>query len=175
MGHQISYWLMPSAKDRDYLKAIIMQLARDYDTPVFEPHMTLFSTEEKNLDKPKEIINNLSNSFSYCSLRTEKLDYSDSYTKTLYLNLEKTNELDLLFKRIKKLSKPKQDYNLSPHISLLYLNTKLSKKKSIASKLKIETELVQFSEIAAVLMDQKNEVKDDILKWQIIDRKELSD
>ena len=39
----IAIWLMPSAADRVALSAWIERLARSWDTPVFEPHLTLAS------------------------------------------------------------------------------------------------------------------------------------
>jgi hypothetical protein len=37
----IAYWLIPSEPAHSYLQSLINQLARRYNAPVFEPHVTV--------------------------------------------------------------------------------------------------------------------------------------
>ena len=42
----IVYWLMPAKSERELFRQLIRILAKEFDAPHFEPHLTLFATRK---------------------------------------------------------------------------------------------------------------------------------
>ena len=54
-SYAIAYWSMPASAAREFFDTIIRQLARRFDGPLFEPHLTLFVAPE-GCRAPREVL-----------------------------------------------------------------------------------------------------------------------
>ena len=54
-AHAIAYWLLPEAAAREVFLREIRRLARQFGTPLFEPHVTIFIVPE-NSRAPLEVL-----------------------------------------------------------------------------------------------------------------------
>ncbi len=78
-----AFWLRPAAEERDFFVALIERLARDFDAPMFEPHVTLFAGR---MDERRalEILHQLP-SAPPVPLEVESVAFSSEFTKTLFV------------------------------------------------------------------------------------------
>jgi hypothetical protein len=44
----LTYWLIPAEPARSHFRTLIQDLARRFDAPIFEPHVTVYVTESGN-------------------------------------------------------------------------------------------------------------------------------
>ena len=88
-GCEIAYtaftlWLIPCKPLRTTLHALIRRLAADLDAVEFEPHVTLFcgpSNKSESLATARAI----GAQFPPLELSVDRLDYTDHFTRTLFV------------------------------------------------------------------------------------------
>jgi hypothetical protein len=86
---EFTLWLMPREPLRSTLRAIIRRLAADLDAVEFDPHVTVFcgpSTEAE----AATIARAIAAQFGPVEMIADRLDYTDSYTKTLFVQFEES-------------------------------------------------------------------------------------
>ena len=78
-----AFWLMPAREERDYFASLIADLARRFDAPVFEPHVTLFGgqiAEAAAIDVLQQ-----SAARAPIELEVERIEFSEKFTKTVFV------------------------------------------------------------------------------------------
>src|SRR5437660_4090258 len=115
----VTYWLCPAEPARSYLAALIQTLAEKFETPVFEPHVTVYVADARG-KHPSVILHQVLNGRCPCRLSVRALDYSDEFTKTLFVQFDPDRELSRLSTDLRRASTVQNDYQLNPHLSLIY-------------------------------------------------------
>ncbi|NER51988.1 MAG: hypothetical protein F6J92_36170 [Symploca sp. SIO1A3] len=82
---KVSFWLIPSEEDRAFFQKMIDSLGQEYDAPSFTPHVTIYSGEHTPDDNIAELIEKSTKEVKSFSLRVEKLEYTEEFTKTLFV------------------------------------------------------------------------------------------
>ena len=88
----IAYWLIPSEPAHSFFQRIINDLARRYEAPVFEPHVTI----HVGADRPDTAKKALEDAAHECQLVRQtplRIDQSDEFIKTLFVQFAMTAEL----------------------------------------------------------------------------------
>ncbi|MFK7947631.1 MAG: 2'-5' RNA ligase family protein [Saprospiraceae bacterium] len=133
-----SIWLLPSEKESKRFQKIIDTLSESFKTPVFEPHLTLYTSIPVLSDELFYKISVLAALTSVFDLSIVQLQTSSHYFKSLFSTIENNKTLQELQKEIENLF-PNIEYNFQPHLSLLYGevedNLKNEKIESIQEKL----------------------------------------
>lgn len=165
-----SFWLIPEKSQKDFFQKIINNLAKKYKSYSFEPHITLYHFE--NDQHQKEIINLLEKNFANTkkiSVEFEKLDYLDIFTKTLYCQMKFNKELINLYQKAKNVFSKFSDYQLNPHLSLIYKNRMKieDKEKEIKKLTPLIPKKIAFDKLALIIRE-KGSIKEekDVLEWQ---------
>ena len=126
-----SLWLVPTGKAYDKLSSLIQRLAKSYNAPIFEPHVTLIGeimqSENDALRKTEQLASR-QNSFQ---ITLNSVDYQDYYFRTLFIRAEKTNLLQALHDRSKDVFEVKDVSDYMPHLSLMYGNFPKAVKEQI--------------------------------------------
>jgi 2'-5' RNA ligase len=154
-------WLTFAKNDRDYLRKIIDDISEKYNSPKFEPHITVYglvNSEIKLIDKiVKEATLNCN------SVVVRKLDIlqSEELWKTIYIELKMNDMLELIHKNLKKYFEKISKYEFKPHISLIYKILPIEEKIKIINELDIKEEF-----IVDKLVVQK--FSPSIEKWRIV-------
>ncbi|MBI5147482.1 MAG: 2'-5' RNA ligase family protein [Thaumarchaeota archaeon] len=156
-----SIWVEPTAKDAKYLIQIIRKLAKKYNSPTFNPHITVYSGV-RNVSAAKSAVRNCADMKEF-TVETMDLDFSDNLWKTVFINVEKNQELKQIHNTIKKGIPLNAKYEFNPHISLIYKKLDDSQKQGIIDDLKIKSKLT-FDKITVVVSSKNVE------KWEVIDR-----
>jgi 2'-5' RNA ligase len=115
-----SLWLMPTSEVYNKFASLINRLAREYDAPIFEPHVTLLGgvmqPEEDVLRKAAQTVSGK----EPFPINLRVVDYQDFYFKALFVNAEKTDPLQALHGCAKELFGMQDIPNYMPHLSLMY-------------------------------------------------------
>ncbi|MCR4416904.1 MAG: hypothetical protein NUV92_04075 [Ignavibacteria bacterium] len=130
-----SIWLLFEKDVEELLQSLINQLSFVTNSPTFIPHLTLISGltgNEENLFEQFEIFSSKVNSFFVSS---KKVDISDSFYRSLFIEIEKNDELGKIYDYASSIFKVKNNYEkFFPHISLLYSFEKDEAKKNLIDK-----------------------------------------
>jgi 2'-5' RNA ligase len=127
-------WFKPSGMAYDVLARIIGELAKELNSPVFEPHVTLIG----NLEGSEEQLTHQSEQFArqlepFTIVLTEP-SYRDEHFQCIFMLVEQTGPIMNAYALARAFfHKPNQAF--VPHLSLAYGSYPDSRKKSIISKL----------------------------------------
>ncbi len=133
----ISIWLTPAEEDSKYLQNIITDLASEYEAPVFSPHCTLFSPADLEAKELETILEQVAEGFAPLYITIDKLNYTSNIWKTIFIELEKSSELEQLQQRLVNFISDPKPYEFLPHISLIYKEMSDEKKETIICNLSV--------------------------------------
>ena len=172
--NQISaYWLYPAEPARTHFVALINDLATKFDAPAFEPHVTLYVTDAAN-EKPDAVLKHVLKSYGPARLSIRGLDYSDEFTKTLFVQFEPDAELTQLSSDLRRASAVQNDYELNPHLSLIYKTMTDETKRDLAHSIRLPFTEVRFDAVKAVISPAKIESRADVEAWRVVAEQKLS-
>lgn len=164
MSDHISIWLMP---DSDKWKKTAETLSRKYSGPMFDPHVTLFSG--KLLIDPR-LSNNFEKEFSL-TLRTDRLHFSDQFSKSCFIQFHEHEKLAEVSKKISMLSETEYDFN--PHMSLFYGALSELQRQTIRKEIEIPAD-IQFQTIWTVDTFSSTQTAANVQAWKKRIQKVLS-
>ena len=113
-----AYWLIPAEPARSFFEKTIVDLARRYNAPVFEPHMTIHVGSDRV--EADEVIAKTVSGCRLVQAKVLKVCQSGEFIKTLFVQFAPDRELQELNKLIRDAAQDSSDYQLKPHLSLLY-------------------------------------------------------
>ena len=164
------YWLIPARDERELFCNIIRILYRQFDAPIFDPHLTIFATKEDR-KSPRKILRELRSAPVRLNVRT--VGFSSQFTKTLFVRFAPSKSLDELTVALARAAKSPAKPVRDPHLSLLYKNIPVVIKKELARTIKLPFREVLFDSIAAVRCGLPTKAKADVEAWRVIARKSL--
>ena len=169
----IAYWLMPSEPARGYFQQIINDLSRRYDAPVFEPHVTVHVGADRT-DAVRNALGAAARECKHIALKPLGIEQSDEFIKTLFVQfamnaaLRKTNEI------IRNAANDSSQYELKPHLSLLYKNLAAATRRDLAASINVLLSEVTFDAIKAVRCVSPTESSADVEAWHVVAAASLS-
>jgi hypothetical protein len=162
----IVYWLIPARPERELFRQLTRILARQFDAPRFEPHLTLcLALQDRR--SPAKILRQLK--AKSVRLRVRGIGYSSKFTKTLFVRFPPAKSLDRLVADLVGAVKPVLD----PHMSLVYKSLPARAKRELASTLKLPIRKVEFDVIKAVCCPFPTKSRADVKAWRVIATKSL--
>ena len=135
-------WLTFDSTD---LPEIILELARKYNGPVFQPHCTLLGRTSVSLLRIKSVITNLNINSNLSELHPEKISFQNKLYCALYIEVIEKQILTTIHKDICDRLSTKYDKNYLPHISLMYNNVSFREKKRLSEKIKLKSAYIPNS------------------------------
>ena len=135
-------WLTFSKNDREHLKKIIDELSEKYHAPKFEPHITVYGLVDSEMSLIESIAKEVT--LNHNSFLVEKLEIlqSEELWKTVYVELKMNNQLELIYKNLKKHFEKIVKYEFNPHTSLIYKILPIEEKIKIINELDIKNEFI---------------------------------
>lgn len=164
---RVAYWLMPAAASLPRLQLTINQLARQFHGPRFEPHVTIYAGLFGAAEDPSLLLEAASRNSPRLHLPVQGLCFSQTYTKCCFLQLGSSTPLVELSERIRRLSQRPGDYQLDPHLSLLYAALSNGAHAEIASQV-VLPETIPFDEIWAVAIPSLVRGRADVERWRLM-------
>jgi 2'-5' RNA ligase len=168
----IAYWLIPAEPVRSFLERTIVDLARRYEAPVFEPHLTI----HVGLDRPEaeEVIAQAAGSCRFLQAKVLEVCQSDEFIKTLFVQFALDRKLRQLYEIIRDAAQDSSDYQFNPHLSLLYKNMSIAARRRLADSIKLPFSDVPFDSIKAVRCVSPTRNRADVEAWRVVATKRLS-
>lgn len=167
MKHLYSFWLLPEEQDNNYLQQIISSLAKGYDAPVFQPHLTLFGLAELSEEDAIGVTNYAALDNVASKAIVKKLNYtSDLFFKTVFIEIENNPTLTTLNGRFEEKIGHLHDYTFDPHISIIYKKISDKTKKEIISKTHVKDSFLMNRVVTVYCGDTEQDLYD--IKWNIV-------
>ena len=160
------YWLIPSEPYHELFREIIRILARQFDAPRFEPHLTLVATSQDS-QTAKRVLRQIK--ARPIRLKIREIACSSKFTKTLFVRVAPTKSLDRLIVDLAGARKPLRD----PHISLIYKKIPRRTKQELASTIRLPVRGVVFDSIKTVRCPVPTNTRADVKAWRVIATKSL--
>jgi hypothetical protein len=163
--HAIAYWLLPETAARELFAEKIRELARRFEAPVFAPHVSVFIAPE-NSRHPAEILRELG--AVTIELTIHSIRFSEEFTKTLFVQFERSVPLQELGERIWKASGAPERFVIDPHLSLLYASLAAEKKKALVDEIKFPFREVGFRSICAMRCARPTATVAEVKQWRLL-------
>lgn len=166
------YWLIPAEPARDYFHTLIGDLARRFAAQVFEPHVTLYGTNAAG-ENPGEVLGSAAAKLKPLRLSVAGIDLSNKFTKTLFVQFQPDAALTELSNRLRSASVSQRDYELKPHLSLIYKKLPVEATIEIRNSIHLPFDAVQFGAVKAVISPATIESSEDVKRWRTVATKSL--
>jgi 2'-5' RNA ligase len=158
---------MPIEPAHSCFQEIINDLARRYDAPVFEPHVTIHVGED-NAHAPPQALTDAARKWTSIRLTPIGIDQSDEFIKTLFVQFALSAELQRLNEIIRNAAHDSLQYELKPHLSLLYKNLAAATRRELAASIKVPSPEVTFDVIKAVRCVSPTQSRADVERWRVV-------
>ena len=168
----IAYWLIPAEPAHSLFAAMIGDLARRYDAPVFEPHVTVHVGFD--LVKAEEVITKVARSCRPFPAKVLKVRQSSEFIKTFFVELALNSKLRQLNKMIRDAAQDSSDYQLQPHLSLLYKTMSIQARRQLVQSIKTPFVEVIFDSIKAIRCVAPTRNRADVEGWRVVAAKRIA-
>ncbi len=167
-----AFWLRPAAEERECLESLIARLAREFDAPVFEPHVTLFA-ERMGERRALEILQSLPSSPDV-HLEVERIAFSSEFTKTLFVQFRPGVEASSLSGAISEAAGSRGGYVFDPHLSLLYRQMERAVQEALADRIEIAKRSMVFDSLSVVACPPLITRRADVEAWRTLGERPLT-
>jgi len=168
----IAYWLIPAEPAHRFFQDLINDLARRYDAPVFEPHVTIYVGKD-GTDAVDRTLLKAARDCEPIVLQALEVSGSSEFTKTLYVHFVMTTELHQLNHSIRTAARDSSDYQLSPHLSLLYKRISMQDRHLLTHSIEVPFPEVTFDSLKAVRCVSPTQSRADVEAWRVVAEKPL--
>jgi hypothetical protein len=169
-----AYWLIPTEPAYCSFQGIINDLAGRYDAPVFEPHMTIYVGADRG-DAASRALGDAVHECTRITLNPTQIDQSEEFTKTLFVEFALTTQLRQLNEVIRNAANDSSQYELKPHLSLLYKKLAAETRHDLTASIKVPHRDVPFGAIKAVHCISPTQSRADVEAWRVIEAVSLCD
>ena len=169
----IAYWLIPSEPAHSFFQRTINDLAHRYDAPIFEPHVTIHVGADR-ADAAKNALGDAARECKLIGLTPLGIDQSDEFIKTLFVQFAMNAELLKINDIIRQAVNDSSQYELKPHLSLLYKNLAVATRRELAASINVPISEVTFDAIKAVRCVSPTKSGADVEAWHVVAAASLS-
>jgi len=169
----IAYWLIPTEPARSYFQNIINDLAERYAAPEFEPHVTVHVGVDCT-DTVDEVLSKAGRNSKRIALQVLNVSSSSEFIKTLFVHFTQNAQLQQLNQSIRTAAQDSSDYQLSPHLSLLYKKMPAASRRELAGSIKVPFSEVIFDALKAVRCVSPTRSCSGVEAWRVVTTTELS-
>ena len=169
----IAYWLIPSEPAHSFFQRIINDLARRYDAPIFEPHVTIHVGADQ-ADAAEKVLGKAVSECKLTRLTPLGIDQSGEFIKTLFVHFAMNAELRKINDIIRGAANDSSQYDLKPHLSLLYKKMEAAVRRELAASITVPFSEVSFDSIKAVRCVSPTQSRADVEAWRVVGVQALS-
>jgi hypothetical protein len=117
---RVAFWLVPCREERTVLQAQMIGLAVRFSAPVFIPHVTVYSCMRTPGQRELAVMAALAAGFRPVAARPSGIGSTGRLTQALFARLPDNPEISRLSRALHAGVPLPSDYQLTPHLSLLY-------------------------------------------------------
>jgi hypothetical protein len=163
------YWLIPAEPERELFSEIIRILAKQFDAPRFEPHVTIFTAPQDR--QPRKTLRQLAT--TPIRLKIRDISFSRKFTKTLFVRFKSSAGLEKVILDLARATKSRAKPSINPHLSLLYKKVDVSTKRELAATIKLPFREVIFDSIKAMRCISPTTTPAEVKAWRVLATKSL--
>lgn len=168
----IAYWLIPTEPARSYFQSVINDLARRYDAPEFEPHVTVYVGGDCT-DSADGVLSKALRGCERIVLQAIEVSGSSEFIKTLFVQLAATTQLQRLNQSLRMAAQDSSAYRLDPHLSLLYKRMSDHDRRRLTHSIEVPFSDVTFDYLKAVRCISPTQSRADVEAWRVVAEKDL--
>jgi 2'-5' RNA ligase len=168
----IAHWLIPAEPAHRFFQDLINDLARRYDGPVFEPHVTIYARAD-SIDAVERTLSKAARDCEPIALPPLEVSHSDEFIKTLFVEFGLNSKLQRLNQSIRIAAQNSSDYRLNPHLSLLYKRISTQDRHLLAHSIDVPFSEVTFDSLKAVRCLSPTQSRADVEAWRVVAEKPL--
>jgi len=168
----IAYWLIPAEPARSFFQVMINDLARRYDAPVFEPHVTIHVGADRANGAQKGL-SQAASDFKQVKLKALEIDHSTEFIKTLFVQFALNTKLRQLSQIVRTAAQDSANYQLNPHLSLLYKRMSIRDRRLLARSIEMPFFEVIFDSLKAVRCISPTQSRSNVEAWRVVAEKPL--
>ena len=166
--------LLPAKEDKLILENIIKSLAEKYYSYPFLAHMTIYSRIPTSQSIAIKAVEKSLSGINPFQIEVDKLDYSDLFTKTLYIQFKNNPTLKKIYSSLFNNLNKYVDYTFNPHMSLIYKNNMpVEEKKKVISALKLKSSFI-IDRCVIISATKLLKEEKDVTDWQIAFERDLN-
>jgi len=169
----IAYWLIPAEPAHSFFQGIVNDFARRYDAPSFEPHVTIHVGGNR-VNSAKNALAEAAHGCKRITLKTLEIDHSDDFIKTLFVEFALNAELRRLSNIVRSAAHDLSQYELKPHLSLLYKNMAAATRRKLAASIKVPFSEISFDGLRAIRCISPTLSRADVETWRVVKAASLS-
>ena len=168
----IAHWLIPAEPAHGFFQDLINDLARRYDAPFFEPHVTIY-VGANSTDAVNTTLSKAARDCKRIMLQALEVSHSDEFIKTLFVEFRLNTKLRQLNQVIRSAAQDSSDYDLKPHLSLLYKRMSVQTRRQLARSIEVPFSQVVFDSLKAVRCISPTQNRADVEVWRVVSEKVL--
>jgi 2'-5' RNA ligase len=168
----IAYWLIPAEPTYSFFGRIVNDLAERYNAPVFEPHVTIH-VGANSPGKAERTVSKAASDCKQVKLKALEIDHSNEFIKTLFVQFALNRQLQQLNRRIRDAAQDSSDYQLNPHLSLLYKAMSIQDRRLLTHSIEIPFSEVTFDSLKAVRCISPTRSRADVEEWRVVAERSL--
>ena len=168
----IAYWFIPAEPARSFFQRVINDLARQYDAPFFEPHLTIHVGSHR-ASVAEKALSTAARDCKPVTLKSLEVDHSSEFIKTLFVRFSITTPLEELNHSVRSAAQDSSDYRLNPHLGLLYKRISIQDRRLLARSIQIPFSEVIFDSLKAVQCISPTQDRADVEAWRVVAEKPL--
>jgi 2'-5' RNA ligase len=169
----IAYWLIPTEPARSYFQNIVNDLAKRYTAPKFEPHVTVHVGTDCT-ETVDEVLSKAGRSSKKIALQVLNVSSSSEFIKTLFVHFTRSTQLQQLNQSIRIAAQDSSDYQLCPHLSLLYKQMSIQDRRLLTHSIEVPFSEVTFDSLKAVRCVSPTRSRGDVEGWRVVAEKPLN-
>jgi len=152
-------WFRPFGETAFKLKERIKKLAERYDTPIFEPHITLVSDLHQSRTELIQLTDTLAGAMSQFTVELAGIGFRDHYYQALFYHVKNTPDFKSAHKTAGRFFGYNSDEGYFPHLSLLYGNINRVEKRKLLNTMN-RSEHIRFPVHSILLIKTEGDVPD---------------
>jgi 2'-5' RNA ligase len=168
-----AYWLIPTEPAHSHFQNVINDLAQRYDAPTFEPHVTVHVGADCT-DTVDGVLSRAAQGCEQVVLQALEVSNSSEFIKTLFVQFATNTQLQQLHRNIRAATQDSSDYQVNPHLSLLYKEMSIRDRCLLARSIEVPFPEVAFDSLKAVRCISPTESRADIQAWRVLATQKLS-
>ena len=163
----VAYWLLPAEPARRELARIIRDLAQRFSAPTFEPHVTVYVTSAVR-ENPDTLLGRVLPEQPPFRLQVRGIDFSDEFTKTLFIQFAPDPELSRFGAELRRASASPSDYQLNPHLSLIYKAMVHETQRDLTTTVTLPFSEIEFDAVKAIASPAEVKTRADVEAWRVV-------
>ncbi len=163
----VAYWLLPAEPARRELAHIIRDLAKRFDAPTFEPHVTVYVTSDDR-ENPDALLGRVLPERQPFRLLVRAIDFSDEFTRTLFIQFAPDPGLSRFGEELRRASASPSDYQLNPHLSLIYKAMAREAQRDLTTTVNLPFSEIEFDAVKAIASPAEVKTRADVEAWRVV-------